>query len=345
MTEPFLAKFGKAFVPETLFGKPVRAKLRKYLLTAGYAEVPYHFFGILFFLTAVITYFIFIPFVYPLLQGQFFLFVFILSFLCWAIIQIAAIAVIVMSISFYLNIKIYKRTKEIESKLADFLVLVSTNLKGGLSLEQSMWASIRPEFGLLAEEMTIVSKRVMTGNDLNEALDEFVNKYSSPTLKRNLGLIIGEVESGGKIVVVIDKVIESLKKTKSLHDEMTASTVSYMIFIGAVVVVIAPALFALAFQLLQIILGFTQSLGSSLSGVGTMSVPLNFDTQIDVNNFVRFSVMALATIGICSSMIISIIEKGDIKGGIKYIPLFTITSIVLYFIFLWALSSVFGNIL
>jgi len=345
MKDTMLTKFGKAFVPETLFGKPIRTKLRSYLLTAGYNYVPYSLFGILFFVAAVITYFIFVPFVSPLLQDKFFVFVFFFSFIAWAFIQLIVLAFIIISVTFFINIQIYRRTNEIEAQLADFLVLVSTNLKGGLSLEGALWAGIRPEFGLLAEEMTIVSKRVMTGNDLSEALDEFIEKYNSPTLKRNLGLIVGEIHSGGKVVTVIDKVIQSLKKTKALREEMSAATVSYMIFIGVVVVVISPALFALAFQLLTIIIGFTQSLGSSLSGVGNMSMPINFDVEIDVNNFKKFSVMALSTIGICSSMIISIIEKGDIRGGLKYIPAFTIASVALYFLFSVLLNSVFGGMI
>jgi len=341
----FLKEFGKAFVPTTILGRPVRADLRNYLLKAGYSEVPYSFFGLAFIISAIITYFVFLPFVYPVLQGKFFLIVFFLSFLLWALIQLTILFVTIFCIYFFLNLKIYQRTQKLEDKLPDFLVLVSTNLKGGLSLEQSLWASIRPDFGLLAEEMTIVSKRVMTGNDLRDSLSEFANKYESPNLRRNLQLIIGEIDSGGKIVDVIDKIIENLRKTKALKAEMSASTVSYMIFIGAIVVVISPALFALAFQLLQIIIGFTQNLGASLSGGAGGMLPIDFNVQIDVNDFMRFSALAIASISIISSMIISIIEKGNIKGGIKYIPAFTIVALIFYAIFMVALQSVFGNLL
>ena len=44
----FFKEFGKAFVPESLFGKPIRTEMRKYLLRAGYTSVPYDFFGALF---------------------------------------------------------------------------------------------------------------------------------------------------------------------------------------------------------------------------------------------------------------------------------------------------------
>jgi len=345
MGDSMLQIFGKAFVPETIFNKPIRSTLRKYLLSAGYNDVPYSLFGLLFLITAALTYGIFLPLVYPLLAGKFFILVFLLSFLSWALIQISIVALIIFSITFFLNIKIYKRIKAIEANLADFLVFVSTNLKGGLSLEESLWAAIRPEFGLLAEEMTIVSKRVMTGNDLAESLNEFITKYDSPSLQRNFMLIIGEVESGGKIVAVIDKVIESLKRTRALKEEMSAATVSYMIFIGAVVVVISPVLFALSFQLLQIIIGFTQSLGSSSTGSGMMNLPISFDNAIDVNNFKKFSVMAITTISICSSIIISIIEKGDIKAGLKYIPAFTFSSIIVYLLSMLILGGVFGGLI
>ena len=338
-----MKEFGKAFVPETIFGFNVRSNLRTYLMTAGYPTVPYDFFGILFFATAAITYFAFMGLAYPIAVSMNFFVGLVFLFAAWAIIHLVVLFVFIFIIYFFLNIKVYKRTKEIESKLADFLILVSTNLKGGLSLEQGLWAAIRPEFGLLAEEMTLVSKRVMTGNDLTEALNEFVEKYDSPLLQRNFSLIIGEVETGGKIVTIIDKVIESLKKTKALKDEMSSAAVSYMIFIGVIVIVVAPALFALAFRLLFIITTFTSSIGSSMTGTGVGSA-INFNTEVDTALFKNFSIWALATISIFSSMIISIIEKGDIKGGLKYIPAFTIVSIVLYLLFMAGLEAVFGSI-
>lgn len=338
-----MKEFGKAFVPESIFGFKVRANLRSYLLTAGYTEVPYSFFGVLFVITAIITYFLFMGLAFPESQTMSFIGGLLFLFVSWAILQLALVFIVCFLIYFFLNIQIYKRTKEIESKLADFLVLVSTNLKGGLSLEQGLWASIRPEFGLLAEEMTLVSKRVMTGNDLTEALLEFIKKYDSPLVERNFSLIIGEVETGGKIVVVIDKVIESLKKTKALKDEMSSSAVSYMIFIGVIVLAVAPALFALAYRLLFIITSFTSSIGSTLGGTGLGS-SISFDTEVDTILFRNFSIWALATISIFSSMIISIIQKGEIKAGLKYIPAFTLVSIVLYLVFMYALGALFGSV-
>jgi hypothetical protein len=43
-------------------------------------------------------------------------------------------------------------------------------------------------------------------------------------------------------------------------------------------------------------------------------------------------------------MLISIIEKGDIRGGLKYIPAFMIATIFFYVLFMFILGLLFGNL-
>ncbi|MFH1589061.1 MAG: type II secretion system F family protein [archaeon] len=332
----YLETFGQAFVP-----KKFRANLRYYLLKAGMREVPYKFFGALFWVTLLITYLIYFSFIFKPISDNGAIAILIATFISWFVIQATLSFLVIMLIYLYLNIQIYNRTKLIEDALPDYLTLVVTNLKGGLSFEKSLWAAIKPEFGILAKEVTLASKKVLTGNDVKEALEELGNKYDSPILKRSLNLIIGEVESGGKIVDVINKVIENLKKSSMLKKEMAASTVSYTIFLAAIVIFITPALFALSQQLLQIIIRVTSQLGAaSASGV----LPISFGSGgIDPNDFKVFSIVALGIISIFSSMIISIISRGDIKGGLKLIPIFFIGALTLFFLFSIMLSNVFGG--
>ncbi len=335
----YLEEFGKAFVP-----KKLRSSLRKYLAQAGIEEPPYKFFGILFWITAVITYFLYVPGIYPVIKNKALAVVFILSFFSWFLIQIILAVLIILAVYFYLNIKIYKRTKELEDALPDYLALVSTNLKGGMSFEKSLWAAVKPEFGILAKEIGLVSKRVATGNDVQDALQDFSDKYNSPILRRSIDLLKGEIVSGGIISGVIDSLVSNLKKTKALKQEMVAATLTYMIFMAAIVVFIMPALFALSKQLLEIILQFGARISTGMAS--TSSTMFTF-TVADINpfHFKVFSIVAISIISIFSSMIISTIEKGDIKGGIKYIPLFLVSSIIMYFIFTIILSTLLGGVI
>lgn len=336
-----LVEFGKSFVP-----KKIRPKLGSYLAKAGIDDVPYPFFGALFVVDVIITYLIYFAGIYPAIKGYNFALVFLITFIAWAALMLLLAMIIMVSISFYLNIRIYQRTKLLEDLLADYLSLVSTNLKGGLNFEKSLWSAIKPEFGILSKEIGIVSKKVATGNEVADALQEFSDKYDSPLLRRSMDLLKGELISGGKIAYVIDSIVENLKKTKALKQEMAASTLTYMIFMATIVLVITPGLFALSKQLLSIILKMGAKIGTSAaSGSGGMGGMMSFSTAgIDPANFQMFSIGAIAIISVFTSMIISTIEKGDIKGGLKYIPLFLVVSLVLYFIFSILLEGAMGSL-
>ena len=152
---------------------------------------------------------------------------------------------------------------------------------------------------------------------------------------------MSEVESGGKIVETIDRVIHDLKKIQVLKKEMASSTVTYMIFIGMLVVFVCPVLFALSLQLFTITSTFIGSIASKAATAGSMQFR---KPSIDASDFRLFSIMAIIIISIFSSIIIAIIEKGHIKSGLKYIPMFVITSLTIYFIAGFILSAAFGGV-
>ena len=344
----FLKNFGKAIIPASY-----RVSMRNYVRKAGYSDIPYSAISILFFVSFLVTGFIFFYFdLFSLISDMNPLFIGLLVMLYWLVGTTAVVSIIYGGLYFYFNMRIYNRVKEIEENLPEFLVLVSTNLKGGLSFEKSLWSSIKPEFGLLAEEMGIVSKRVMTGEELTEALRGLAHKYDSPRLKRTINVIVGQIESGGEVAEVLDRQIENLRKSNQIKQEMSANTLSYTIFIGAIVIVVSPLLFALAFNLLTVLINVADMIGTAgvSGGSGGGAAPgglgggggggLSFD-EIDVspNNFRNFSVAAISIIAFFSSMILSIIQRGDIKGGIKYMPFFIAASMVTYFVFMSFLSG------
>jgi Flp pilus assembly protein TadB len=332
--------FGKAFIPQKL-APTILSQFEK----AGSDKVPYTEFGIMFFVTFILTYFIYIPYLYPIISVMHPLIFWFITFITWSVMPLILSALSILAVYFYIDLKIYNRTKNMEDKLGDYLTMVSTNLKGGMSFENALWTAIRDEFGLLSTEMGIVSKKVMTGSNIVTALNGFSNKYNSPIIKRSLNLIVSEIESGGKISDIIDKVVTDLKKTRLLKQEMAASTLTYIIFISVIVVAISPVLFALSYQLLEVMLGFM----SRFAGLDTAgaSLPISFggEASIDPKQFKQFSFFAISIISIFASMIISIIQKGDIRSGIKYIPMFWVSSIIIYVISQNILSGLFAGLL
>ena len=335
ITEPV----GKALI----FDK-IRPGLRAYVAKAGYQEVPYSMFGMVFYIVSGIFAAIFITLVLPAFSDIGFLQSFVLYFLSAIGILVVLTAVAILIIQFAFSMKISARTKELERILPDYLTLVSTNLKGGMSFERALWDAIKPEFGILAREIGLVSKKVMTGSEVTESLNEFINKYDSPILKRNFQLIVSEVESGGQIVTVIDRVIENLKKTDLLKKELVASTTTYMLFIGALVTVVGPVLFALSFQLFILIQGFMGGMDATPTTGQLAAIQLSAP-DIDPADFRLFSVLAIVVISIGSACITSVIERGDLSGTLRYAPTYIIVALSLYFLSSFILEGIFSNII
>ena len=334
----FLEEFGKAFVPKRFI-----PTLRKYLLKAGFNEVPYRFFGMLFYISALITTLIFIAFIFPLKRFSPFE-IYIFSFVGWFVTQLFFATLFILLIYFYLDLKIYFRTKKMEEELPDFLEVFSANLKGGMTFERALWASIKPRFTVLGNEVAKASKKVMTGYEVSKALIELSDKYDSLMLRRTVDLLISEAESGGDIIGLIDRLIDNLKQTKELKDEMSASAIAYVIFISVIVIVISPLLFALSLHLLILIIGFVAKL--SVATQTTAALPFVF-SKVSVNpaDFKTFSIIVIFLISLFSSLIVAIVEKGDMKRGLKYIPIYVFGSMALYFFFINLLGKLFAGII
>lgn len=338
MAFDFLEDFGKAFVP-----KRARPYLKEYVQKAGIRASPYKFFGVLFYITLVLTFGIFMTFIWPFVSGKVWYVVFFGALFGWAVIQGFFIIGVITIVYFFLDLRIYGRIQFMENVFPDYLTLVSTNLKGGMHIDRALFAAIKPRFGPLAEEMTLISKKVVTGYDLGDVLMEFSHKYESPTIRRSMNLLVGEIDTGGKISYIIDQITGNMKRTQKLKAEMSASVVTYVIFIGAIVVIIAPALFALSYHLLSFISDFTVKLAEQ--GTSSSSLPFKFSKEgLDTNGFKNFAYAAVALTAFFSSMIVSIIERGNIKGGLKYVVMFMIGAFVVFSVFMAILNLLFSGI-
>src|SRR3989338_5074889 len=117
----FAKEFGKAFI-----FKKIRPTIRSFFLKAGYDDVPYEMFGYLFYFTLLLTYIIYIVFLYPRLSAQGILTMASVTFLSWVVIPLIIVSLFSVYIYFALTIRISKRTKEIEKVLPEYLQVVSS---------------------------------------------------------------------------------------------------------------------------------------------------------------------------------------------------------------------------
>lgn len=234
-----------------------------------------------------------------------------------------------LAISIYFDLKIRKRTKEIEDALPDFLQITSSNISAGMPIDRALWFAVRPKFGALAQEMETIAKSVIAGEDLQTGLRELSKKYDSQVLKETMSLIIEGVNSGGELGDLLNKISENISENKILKKEISANVATYAIFIGAASVFAAPLLLALSTQLLRVIKSITSEIEIDNTGGGFFSFDLG-ESGINIVDFEIFSVIMLTITAFFSAAIISAIRNGSVKDGFKLIPLFIVISLTIY---------------
>ncbi|MBI5051199.1 type II secretion system F family protein, partial [Candidatus Micrarchaeota archaeon] len=145
------------------------------------------------------------------------------------------------------------RKKAVEVVLPDFLLLVSANIKAGMALDQSLWYSAKPEFGLLSTEVKIVIKKAFSGESLDSALNELAERFDSKIFSRTVSLIKQASATGGEVAQVLERTSQDARNSSIMRKEIASSLIVYEIFVIFAAVVGTPFLFSVASKLIQVL--------------------------------------------------------------------------------------------
>ncbi len=311
-----------------------KQKVKYYLKRAGIDLVPNALSKIIFNTVIVINLLIstYLLYYFSTIFGTELSTIFLIMFLLWVFFFYILIFVIWAIFYLIVDLKIYKRRIDVEDVLPDFLLLTASNISAGMPIDRALWFAIRPRFGVLSKEIELVAKETIGGKDIKEALVDFAGRYDSVILKRTISMINEGIESGGKIGEMLNKIAYDVQNQKSMMSEMSANVTTYIIFITFASVTAAPVLFALSAVLIEVVDKISFGLGSSIKAISS-NLPLSFSgVGVSKTDFKIFSIVTLTMTSMFSAMLISTIKKGNISSGIKLIPIFIVTSLIIYFI-------------
>ncbi len=240
---------------------------------------------------------------------------------------------------FWLSRTADKEGKQVQKFLPDVLELISSNIKSGLTAERSLFASARPEFGVLSEELKSASKEIMSGKRMEDALMELPTKIKSSALERSIWLLVQGIKSGGEIADLLEQLSSDLREENAMQDEIGANISMYIILIFAAAVIGAPLLFGISSIIVGILVEQTGNITispeqieeySSMSSIGRfIGLPT---VNITESFIVDFSVIALIVTAIFASLTVGAMAAGSEKEGVKYIPILLIGSLGLFFV-------------
>jgi archaeal flagellar protein FlaJ len=268
---------------------------------------------------------------------------------------VALVSIVIIESLFFvfLYITADNRAKKIEEVLPDALFMISANIRAGMTTENAVMASAKPEFGPLEEEIRRMSAKTFGGTSLNQALMDMSNRVRSTTLKRAVRLLVEGNSLGGQMAALLYEVGQDMRNVGALKRELMNLTLMYTIFIVFSCVVASPLLFATSVyytQLSETISGRVNIDPSELpagatgflGSVGGGSDPSN---QINGEDMQNFAIACIVVTTFFSSLVLAQIRHGKLNAALKYVPIFMTAALLIFFLAEWGLNAMFKSIL
>ncbi|MFH1721446.1 MAG: type II secretion system F family protein [Candidatus Altiarchaeota archaeon] len=262
---------------------------------------------------------------------------------------VALVLVFQLIMYYALLVKSEIRGRQIDEALPDFLQLMSANIKAGAPVHKAIFVSTRPEFGKLNEEIERSGKEMLTGTSTSQALMGVTHRFNSKNLLITMQLIISGMKSGGDLSATLMQIASILRTRELIKREVQANVLMYVGFIFFAIAIGGPVLFGVSSFLVEVLASSTELIANQLpEGVlaqGT-AVPIGGGSMnISIGFIIQFSAVAIFFSSVMGSLIIGLINTGETRNGIKYIPIMIVLSISLFFIVRYILKLTLGQMI
>jgi Flp pilus assembly protein TadB len=233
------------------------------------------------------------------------------------------------------------RARTLEMSLPDALELISTNISSGLTVENSLVESARPEFGELAVFLKRAAKEMFAGNTFELSLKEIGQKIDSSVLQRTIWLITEGTKKGAALGDLLLRVAIDLREESAMKKEISANISMYITLIIIATAFGAPVLFAASGMVSELLGTQTTNIANIGSTSTTIGIPL-LGTLFNQKNSAQesippglmqiFSVISLVCTSLFASLLIGIIKFNKETAGLRYFPPIVITALIVYFL-------------
>lgn len=255
-------------------------------------------------------------------------------------ILIIIITPILSFLYFYMNDKLKKaaRIKKMEAVFPDFLQLMSSNLRAGITIDRSMLLSVKEEFDPLDKEIQQTGRDIATGKEIERALLDMSKRIKSDKIHKTILLLLSGIRSGGNLATLLEETSVNMRERNFIEKKASSNVLMYAIFIFVAVAVGGPLLFGLS-SLLVGTLGNMLS-GMPAGGAEATNLPFTMSGVTISQNFVKyFALVFIIVTDILASLTLGLVNKGEEREGLRYLPALLIISLSVFFGVRWGLGG------
>ncbi len=260
---------------------------------------------------------------------------------------VAAAVVLLVALYAFLEFNIDKRKTFVEAILPDYIQLTAANMRSGISLDKAMMAAARPEFKYFTDDIMLMDKQIYAGETMQNALVRLGQKYRSRQLQHMMRMVNESIRYGGSMNDLLKQIAKDLRNQAMIQKEISGQLFLYTIFITFAVLIGAPSLYALTNKMINVTdavwAGILRTNPSGLPSTGVAFIRPS-PPKITSSEYYNFSIIAVLMITSLGALIVSAISNGSVLKGIKYLPLFIIVGLAVFFIVSIVISSVFSSV-
>jgi archaeal flagellar protein FlaJ len=280
------------------------------------------------------------------LAGSFLVGIFYQQFPFW-ITWILLFTAIEVLIYVPLMLKVDKIAKEVEKILPDALQIMSSNLRSGLTVDQALLSSSRPEFGRFGKELNHIGKEIAIGKPIEDSLLNSTKRIKSEKYRKTMELIASGLKSGGELARLLDQTSANLKHQEIVDQKIRSNVLMYIIFIFFAICVGAPILYGLSSYLVEVLTNIFSQMELPSAATSNFAMPsIGFSSISISSEFVTtYIITSIIASSIMGGFIIGLISRGNAKYGFRYIPLLIIVALLLFFLTRVVLSGFMGGLL
>ncbi|RME79740.1 MAG: hypothetical protein D6769_01505 [Methanobacteriota archaeon] len=230
----------------------------------------------------------------------------------------------------YYSFKSELRRSAIEVVIPDFLSIVSSNIRSGMSLEQALWQSAKPEFGVLSIEVKRAIKDAFAGSPIEKSLDKLVERFDSPMLARMVTILKESMRTGGEVAVVLEKTADEARDVIIAKKEIKALLLIYVIFLFFAATFGVPLLLAVSVKMVGT-LERTFSLSTASSQISQIVGFSISKPPFSEKEFHWFSLISLLITTFIASFIVSVAYTGTKRQAFRFFPFMVVLAYAVYF--------------
>lgn len=259
------------------------------------------------------------------------------------------ILAIVLWVSVYamLELRIEQRKSFVESTLPDYLQLTAANVRSGIAIDKSLLLAARPEFGFFSEDVKVIGRELYGGITLQQSMRNLGAKYRSLQLQHTIRMMIEGLQYGGGMTDLLNQIAKDIRSQQMVQKEVSGQMFMYTIFIAFAALIGAPVLYALTSQMITVTntvwAGILQQNPGGLPTAG-VSFLRPSPPKITISEYHNFALAAVFLITGFAAFIVSAISTGSIYKGIRYLPIFVLVGLGVFFLLSTLIGGIFTSI-